>query len=65
MKNYKDTTLSIENLRQLLDAPMDVKLLAMRHYQEIARLNEELEERQQWDATLLDNIEAENGNNET
>ena len=38
MKKYQDTTLSIENLQQLLEAPMDVKLLAMRHYQEIARL---------------------------
>ena len=38
MNQYEDTTLELKKLRDLLEAPLDVKLLAMRHYQEVIRL---------------------------
>lgn len=38
MNMLKDTTIHVQKLRELLEAPLDVKRLVMQHYQEVVRL---------------------------
>ena len=38
MNMLEDTTIHVKKLRELLEAPLDVKRLVMQHYQEVVRL---------------------------